>query len=347
METEIQRIGHNIDLKGIVIHQVSKDAGTNTSKLHLSTKQLPITAKEKLFIANVSKSYYKKSNPIYGIFGDEEEVFKKELKKYHTEKTNFFDFSKISASHYNKIIQDKTAATGGMLIFAHYINKDNYTEYLIVLTTNNKDGYAIDETTLTITDIKNLDLSKIDVACLINLTKWDKISQGLDTTSKTYLSFVKGNKEVSRYFMTFIDCQDKSTSSESTKRLILSIDKYCTTKGYNSDETKRKKNDIFDYCIDCLDKKKEISLEAISILFDNENPYEFSEFASNEDNRVSAIISGEKSLLRRIKYVFYKDKNITVGFDNNLLGKSILYDKKTKALTFKELPAKLIQELDR
>jgi nucleoid-associated protein YejK len=215
------------------------------------------------------------------------------------------------------------------------------------LTTNNKDGYAINERDLTITDIKNLDLSKIDVACLVNLTKWKNIEDKTDKESKTYLSFVKGNKEVSKYFMSFIDCQDKTTNAESTKKLIQTIDKYCSKKGYDRDTTIKKKNSIFDYCIDCLKDKKEISLSAISVLLDIEEPDEFAEFASNEENGVSPTISGDRSQLRKIKYVFYKDKDITVGFDNGLLNKTVFYDPQKKQLTFKKLPAELIMELDK
>lgn len=51
--------------------------------------------------------------------------------------------------------------------------------------------------------------------------------------------------------------------------------------------------------------------------------------------------------LRRIKYVYYKDKEITVGFDNVLLNKNVFYDSQKKQLTFKNLPKGLVDELEK
>ena len=48
-----------------------------------------------------------------------------------------------------------------------------------------------------------------------------------------------------------------------------------------------------------------------------------------------------------IKYVYYKDKEITVGFDNVLLNKNVFYDSQKKQLTFKNLPKGLVDELEK
>ena len=345
--TDLKEIGHNINLKGIVVHQINKSAGTTLCNLKIANKELKVSKKEVVFIANINKAYYKKSNPIYGVFGDDDPTYKNELFKYHSNQIEFLDFTVKSVEHYKKIISRSAPATGGLVIFAHFSNSETNCEYVMVLTTNNKDGYAIDEENLTITDIRNLDLSKIDVACQINLTKWINIENKTDKDNKTYLSFVKGNKEVSNYFMDFIDCKDKTNNIESTKRLIRAIDSFCSEKGYDRDGVIKKKNDIYDYCNDCLKNKKEISLAAISALLNNEQPEEFAEFASSEENGVSATISGDKAQLRRIKYLYYKDSNITVGFDNELLNKTVFYEPKKKQLTFKNLPPELIEQIEK
>lgn len=347
MKNDLKKIGECIELKGIVIHQVSKVARETSCFVKKATEVINVTDKERTFIGRVNKVYYRKSSPTYGVFGDEEPEFKNELTKYLNHEINFFDFSVNAVQQYKKVISGIAPATGGLMIFAHFINTDKNYEYMLVLTINNKDGYVIDETNLTIADIKNLDLSKIDVACSINITKWNNMESGTDSVSKTYLSFVKGNKDVSHYFMRFIDCQDKTKNTESTKRLILALGKYCAKENYTLDRTREVKNKIFDYCSDCLKERKEISLDAISALFDNEQPQAFMEFAAEEENGVSAIISGDSKQLRRIRYVYYKDKNITIEFDANLLNKTVFYDKTKKQLTFKKLPEILIEELDK
>lgn len=344
MAKELKRIGSNIDLKGIIIHQVVKVAGERYAKVKSASKLIEIEDKEKLFIGRINKAYYRKSSPIYGIFGNEDSTFKNLLNKYN-ENSDFYTFSVNALAHYKIVIEKTVPATGGFVIFAHFLNTENNNDYMLVLTITNKEGYVVSEDDLTIMDIKNLDLSKVDVACMINLTKWENIEAGIDKVSKTYLSFVKGNKDISYYFMSFIDCDNKTTGSESTKRLTTALDAYCNEKNYDRSTKIRKRNEIFQYCVDCIDKKVEIQLSAISALLDAENPKDFQKFAADEKYGVSSSISGDKSKLRTMKFVLYKDKTMTVEFDCSLLGHNIIYNSQKKELTIKNLPQDLINQI--
>lgn len=344
MVTEIKKIGSNLDLKGIVIHQVIKNAGERRTVLKIADHPIDATEKEKLFIGKVNKAYFKKSSPTYGIFGDEEPKFKNYLKQYISD-GDFYSFSVNAVNHYKSVIEKIAPATGGFMIFTHFQNTDNKFDYMLILTINNKDGYVVSEKDLTIKDIKNLDLSKVDVASMINLTKWKDIELNLDKDSKTYLSFVKGNKQVSYYFMTFIDCDNKTTSTESTNRLINAIEAYSIEKKFDRDTKIRKRNEIFQYCEECINQKKEIQLSVISALINPEVVESFQEFASTEEYGVSSVISGDKARMKTIKFVTYRDKKMTVEFDYNLLGKDVFYDDKKKELTIKNLPEQLTNQI--
>ncbi len=344
MTNEIKRLDHNIDLKGIVIHQVDKESGAKKAVLKKALGELKIEQKEKLFIGKINKSYFKKSSPIYGIFGNENPIFKNYLKEY-LEKEDFYSFSVSALSYYKTVLERTIPASGGFVIFTHFKNTENNYDYMLVLTINNKDGFVVSESDLTLQDIKNLDLSKVDVACMINLTKWKEIESGKDTESKTYLSFVKGNKDVSFYFMSFIDCENKTTSSESTQKLTTALEAYCIEKSYDRDTKIKKRNEIFQYCEKCMIQQKEIQLSVISALLDVENPEEFQIYASHEKFSVSAIISGDKSKLKTMKFVTYKDKKMTVEFDCNLLGKNVIYNSQKNELTIKDLPDEFIKQI--
>lgn len=344
MKREIKKIGSNLNLKGIVIHQVFKNAQERNVNLKLAKSQIAIGDKEQLFIGKLNNAYYKKSNPVYGIFAGDFPEFKKGLNEYLSD-DDFFNFSVKSTQHYKKILENTISATGGFLIFADFINTDNGCRYMLILTINNKDGYVVSESNLTLEDIKNLDLSKVDIACVINLTKWEEIENGTDKESKTYLSFVKGMKNISFYFMTFIDCDNKTTSTESTKNLIKAFDEYANEKKYSREMKIILKNQIYEYCDDCMKNKKEIHLSSISSLLDLDNPTDFEEFASDEKYSVSATIKGDRAQLRKIKYVMYKNDNYRLEFDVNLLGKDIVYNKQKKELTFKKLPDELTNQI--
>ena len=342
MAKKIEKIGHNIDLKNIVIHQVIKEQGVRDTVLKQAKKLIQISEREKMFVGQVNKVYHRKSSPIYGIFGNEDETFKNLIKKYQNNH-DFYTFSIDSLKHYEKVLKSEVASAGGFVILAHFINTDNKNAYLLVLTTNNKNGYVVNDNDLTIKDSKSLELNKLDVACMVNLSKWENIEQGKDKESKTYLSFVKGNKDVSYYFMSFIDCSNKQTGSEASQRLIVAMDAYCEK--FDRATKINKRNEVYRYCEDCMSNKKEIQLSVVSALLDPDNPTDFQEFASDENYGVSAVISGDRTKIKPLKYVMYKGKQISVEFDCSLLGKDVIYNSQKKTLTLKNLPQELISQI--
>lgn len=340
----LRKIGSNLNVKGMVIHQLNKSAGNRSVIFKKARRVLNIQQKEKLFLGQLNESYRKKSNPTYGIFGDTNPNFKNLVSEYlNTDK--FYNFSVDAAKEYKRKLENTISATGGFLIFTDFINTDNSNRYLLILTTKNKDGFVVSEDDLTLKDIKNLDLSKVDVACMINLTVWLNVESGIDVESQTYLSFVKGNKNISYYFMSFIDCDNKTTSTESSRRLKKAIDSYATDKGYERKDKIRIKNIAFDHCISCLKEKKEIKLSALSALIDPDNPTDFLEFASSEEYGVSETIRGNKRELQRIKYIKYDDEKYKIEFDSNLLGKEVVFNKNKNELTFKNIPTELANQI--
>lgn len=344
MSKELKKIGHNIELNGIVIHQVFKDANVRNVSFKQAKSVINIDEKEKVFIGKLNRAYYKKSNPVYGIFAGVEPKFKEYLDEYLSG-VDFFEFSIKATLYYKSILEKTINATGGYLIFSDFVNTDTGHRYMLILTINNKDGYVVSESDLTLLDIKNLDLSKVDIACMINLSKWKEIEEGNDVESKTYLSFVRGIKDISYYFMSFIDCDNKTTSSESTRNLVKAFDAYSNEKQYDRETKLRIRNQIYEYCDDCIKSKTEIQLSSISSLLDIDNPNDFQEFASDEKYQVSAIIKGDRTQLKKMRYVIYKSDKYRLEFDSNLLGKEIVYNKQKNELTFKKLPEELVRQI--
>ena len=337
----------NLEIKNFVIHQLLKDAGTRVVQSKQAKKLIAISEKEKTFLTNLDKSYHKKSSPIYGIFANEKPNFKNDLISYSTDEFTFYDFSISVMNYYKEILENTPAATGGYMILCEYTNKSTLKDLLLVLMINNKEGYVVNEVNLTLEDIKNLDLNRVDVACLINLTEWKNIEEELDTDRQTYLSFVKGMKQVSYYFMTFVDVDNKKTSTESTNNLIKAFDEYSTEKEWDRDTKIKKRNQIFEYSHECMSTKKEILLKRISAILDPENPEDFENFSTEEGRKVSSVISGDKSKMKVFKYLTYSDESLKIEFDSALLlNETIHYDKLSNKLTIKNLPKELVDKIN-
>lgn len=339
---KLQKKNPNIEVKNIVIHLVNKKAGNRSVTFKAASSVIKVSDAEKRFIADLHSAYYKRSNPMYGIFGGDSPEFKDNLDKYLAEDQDFLEFSKNGLSIFKNEIQKSAPASGGFLVFAEYVNTNDNIHYLLVLTTNNKDGFSINEK-LEIEDIKSIDMSKVDVACLINLSKYSNYK---DDAGDTYLSFVRGKKDVSVYFMNFIDCNDKTTNKESSKRLMVAISDYMTHQDWDRDMKRKKKELIYSYCDNCMYNNESIKLLAISELMNSYEPNDFMEYASNEEHSVSAIISGDRSQLKQLKSIYYKDKNMTISFERKLLIENrVHYDDNKKELTFRNIPEELIDQI--
>ena len=71
------------------------------------------------------------------------------------------------------------------------------------------------------------------------------------------------------------------------------------------------------------------------------------EFAAQEEYGVSEIISGDSNQLKKLKYTYYRGKDLTIIFDNQQLDKTVFYDRNKRQLTFKQLPEELINQLNK
>lgn len=346
---EFLKKGHDITVTNIIVHKLNKEGGKKNTALKLADKELVINEQEVFFVADVRKSFQNKSNPTYGIFDDTYIVnnFKDTILAYRSGELDFVSFTQKSMRFYELEIAKSAPATGAFMVFADYIYQDSGDRYILLFSINNKDGYNLSEE-LTIKQILNLDLSKLDVAAQINLSRWEKYT-GDDSVDniKTYLSFIKGKKNLSDYFLDFIGCADKSTNTDSSQAMVKALLEFLNKKGFSNDEVREKKKIVFDYCNTCIKEKREVLLSQISYMLDENEPNEFAEFASSEAYGVSEVVKTDSKVLRSLHYVEYRSNDLTVIFNTDLLtSKKIDYNPKTKALLIKELPADLIKELE-
>ncbi|MDC8103436.1 nucleoid-associated protein [Chryseobacterium sp. B21-037] len=344
--TKLKEKGHNVNLKNIVIHKINKAAGDKKSTLKLALKEIKVGDPERKFIYDVRESISKRSVPTHGVFEDvsSHNGFQQAIINYKDNKIDFMQFSVESMEYYKRTIETSAPATGGFLIFADFKITDNNDErYILVLSIDNKEGYNLSEIALAIQEIQNLELNKMDLAAIINLSRWE-LSKNPGNEIKTYLTFIRGKKKISDYFQNFIGCEDKTTATESSTILLNTINSYIKEKEINDKIAKDLKGKILDYCQDCNKQKKEILLSHISFLFDEENPDDFATYASHENFGNSEVIKYDSKTLRTLKYIDYQSVDFTLKFNKRLLNTSIKLSKDKRTITISNLPEELISQ---
>lgn len=336
--------GEYIELHALIIHGINKNA-TETKKTQAikSQKLNQITDIEKSFIDDLHAAYFSNYCPIRGVFDESNNLFSNNLSQYLAKKIDFLTFSHTCVDLYKKIIDVIPPATGGILVFAHYTNTQSSNSYFIVLTLNNKSGFNINN--FKIEKISQIDLRKIDVACMINITQWKKYTKN-DPNTKTFLSFAKGNKEISNYFMEFIGYDYNITEKDSTKNLIRTLSAFYKSKNISDDTMRELNNKIYHHTNECIKNNTDVTLKGISAIIYPDYPEEFITFASQEDYMVGDVIKIHKSTLRSICQFKYKrpDNKLSFTFDYDLLNKKeVVID--NNQIIFMNIPEDIINEI--
>src|SRR5690606_39239062 len=146
-------------------------------------------------------------------------------------------------------------------------------------------------------------------------------------------------------FLNFIDCNNKNTHTESTKRLLNALDTFAAEKEFSTAEKIKKREEIYEYCKRCSKDRKEVLLENISALFYPEDVGLFKDFASAEEYKVSSVISVDNAIMRSLKYVKYRSEEFSIEFDEELVvNKKISLDARNRIL-IKEPPKYLIEKI--
>lgn len=327
-------------LKALIFHELKKER-QGLATLVLRKSSINVKANHELFISKAKDAYFNKSRPLYGVFDPDITNFPYQtiLKSYLDKKIDFLTFTKNAMSILKVEIQKKQQATGGYVCFAHYFVNDS--EYLMVSVLHNTKRFKI-SADLDIAEDFSVEIDKLDVANIVNITRWNNESED------TYLSFVKGKKNVSDYFRYFIGCTEYTDSKKDTEKFKSVFLDYINNELHLEKKiANRLKNDVYNYCLGQIQKREDISIQYISSLINPEEPESFVEFSAEESFQLSPLFQGEKQVLRNLKFVSFDSPELKIEFDTKLITeRKIVYDKTKNHLLIKEIPDELKAQLN-
>jgi nucleoid-associated protein YejK len=303
-------------LHRIIMHKIDKTGKIGTAQLRdtlLSTSSLDI----KKFAQAISFSYHKRTSKEFAKFkSSPTPIYENLLKTYMADgetDEKFIQFSKDATNHLKDEMNKKPTSTGGYLIFADYSMNDRF---IMAVLLNNKAGYTVDESSLIVKMIQELNVEQIAMAGFVNMS----IYTNNNADTRRYLSFMKGVKNISDYFVAFIGAdEDKETSREMTRVFIGTLKEYFKSKEYESDKISALEQTVYNFCEDKRTNKESVTIQAISALLNPEEPNEFFEFSQGENYQLSTTIESiDKSQIDRLKLYKYSGDGMSLSFKRNL-----------------------------
>jgi len=301
----------------IVFHHIIKELKGEAS-LKCSDKLLPINQTVNEFVAKLIKNYSSK-NPTQGTFQEDAEnyPFQKKVDSYLTD-GDFLEFTQDSMKILERAINISTT-TGGYVVFVHYTDKSK--DYLITAMLDKSVQFTVNDDNLDIEKLKTLDVDKLARANRLNINRWK-------SKDILYLSFIKGTRAVSNYFIDFIGSTDITSSKENFDKLKDATNKYFIENNIKGLEKDIVKDRISTYLVECFEQKKDAELKSVSSLINGQEPEAFLDFIKEKELEVSGKIAINRkndfeSFFRNRVY----EKGYTLVFDESL--------KKTKKIEHK------------
>lgn len=333
-------------LNRIIMHKIDKTGTVGTTQLRDTLLNVDIVDIKK-FAQAVSFSYHRRSSKEFAKFKTSPMPTYENLIKAYTQDSEtdekFVQFSKDAANHLKDEMNKKPTSTGGYLLFADYSVNDRF---IMAVLLNNKAGFTVDEDSLVVNMIKELNTDQIAMAGFVNMN----IYQGVDD-ERRYLSFMKGVKNISDYFVSFVGAdEDKASSKDMTRTFIGALKDYLKSKAYETDKVTSLEQAVYNYCEDKRTNKEPVKIEAISALLNPEATEEFFQFTQGESYQLSTTIESiDKSQIDRLKLYKYSGDGMTISFKRSLYesGKISLIENDTK-LVIKmpdEMKISIIDEL--
>lgn len=293
----------------IVFHHIIKELKGKAS-LKCSDKLLPINATVNEFVTKLIKNYSSK-NPTQGTFQDDPDnyPFQKKVESYLTD-GDFLAFTQESMKILERAI-DIPTTTGGYVVFVHYTEKN--VDFLITAMLDKAAQFTVDDENLDIEKLMTLDVEKLARANRLNIKRW----QDKDIL---YLSFIKGTRAVSNYFIKFIGSTDITSSKENFDKLKDATNRYFIEKNIKALEKDKIKDKFKTYFDVCFEQKKDAELESISSLINDQEPKAFLDFIKEKELEVSGKIAIHRKTdfdsFVRTKIV---EKGYTLFFDKSLI----------------------------
>lgn len=338
METTINF--KKMTISNLIIHNVIKRQHEKEVKSAIREREIKVEDKHDKFLSRILKIYYGKSNPSYGIF-DANEIsypYQKLLREFIETKSTFKSFSTQAVEHFITKIKDEVNATGGFFLMVAFKSKDS--DFIATIMLNNTTNYDIDESNLDINETLTLDIDKVDVANIINLKRWKQ-------NDNTYLSFTKGRKNISDYFVNFIGCSKITDAKHYSQNLKVAFSEYLQHKRFSDEEKNKHKMNAYSYLKAASSARQDVTLDGFIHSVFPENYKEAKRFMSKRKYEVTSSFRCDMQTYRDYQFIFYKSKDLNFQFNRTLLDQQILvYNADKKHLTITKLDDSVVKQIE-
>ncbi len=330
-------------IRHAVMHFIDKKPDGSPAVLHLASSELPESGAIDNLLFEVNGTYNAKTGKCWGFFHPVSGAypFSGWLAKAMIDEVSFIDFTRTSAEHLTKLMEESNLSVGGHVMFALYTQ--GMTDYLMIAILQQVETVAV-ANDLTVATSRQLDARTLHFAARINLSEWKN-----NPASRQYVSFIKpkGGRKSTAYFRDFIGAQEGVDAPGETRTLLKAFTDFVKTEDLPSETASEKSQNLVAYAQAQAKLGEPISLDELSEILDEDRPKTFADFIRTGDYGLSEAFAADKRTLNQYRRYTGRAEGMSISFEAHLLGKRVEFDQASASLTIKNLPTQLVDQLKR
>ncbi len=255
----------------------------------------------------LKKAYRERAGKGYGYF-DEGFALPPVLTNHLKNPDCFYDTTLEMMNILKTEINRQALATGGKVFIADY--EEESVNYLLIAILSEKTSYIAND--WAINRNQSLDIDHLKFAGRINLTAWQN-------GEARYISFLKGQGEVSGYFKLFLACNDVLIAQAETKKLVELLEDFANEQGLDLDDKAEFFHLAQEYLYDINENQEPFELETFANRVWSQEPQVLKDKLADEDDGVSDGFIPDKRSIKKLSTFTGKTKHWRLSFDRTAI----------------------------
>ncbi len=321
----------------LIVHQIVKDRGSETTDLHLRASLLTSTTADAGALIDRLRLAITRGNPHAGRFtspAGAQPPLQQRLLRYMRKQTDneFVSFSRNAAGHLRNEMAKSGWATGGYIVFAEHKHGEETFLLVVLLSTHAQPSFDAD---LNLVSATTLDFAHMRHAARLRYS-------GVEQNEDSVVHFVSRNeKGVSDYFQDFLGCEELTDSSQQGRFLQSALRYMARDKGMNKETVMQQ---TYTYWKGCREAGKSMTVTALANLLAPDDPDPILEYLGDPKWGLAGEFSPPiPSIMKNFLKFAFDGKGLKIEFDrDDWLGNIRCTD---TTVTIRNAPASLIEQI--
>ncbi|GAA5316614.1 MAG: hypothetical protein AseanaTS_18180 [Candidatus Pelagadaptatus aseana] len=318
-----------------VVHELSRANSETPIKLSCPDESLSITGGLQELVGELKQAYVGKAGKQYGAFDQDlsVSVVSQWLRECLEQKMAFTSFAKRASEHFKSLLENSDVVMDGHLLYVIEELADGLV--FSVFFVRHNEGYFINHD-LGLDISRFLDVKGVMLGGRVAVSEWQSEQGG-----SGYLSVLRarGDKDFTDLFWQWLGFSDQRDIAAETNQFLQAVTQYSET--LDEDAGQQCRHAVIDYCLEQDKRGEPVVIRDLSRQLNEDQPEKFERFIASETPEPVVDLIPERRQIKQFLRISGRNDRLSMSFDVECLGDSIVYDQGSDSLTVKNLPAPL------